>query len=173
MTDSKDERTGSLGFVSRLVFLGFSICMFNGCATLIFDRYDKVNIVTEPAGVEIYDSEGFNIGIAPVQIPLKRLPRQHITLRMDGYVDTTVVMSTSINPWATALFLMQAKEFTNMSPGPGIYGKLVIANALLIQASDILLGGIFKKNDNPYVVQMKKRSTSLTLTSVETDHSGH
>ena len=86
-------------FLSRLVLLGLSICMFTGCATLIFDRYDKVDIVTEPAGVEIYDSEGFNIGIAPVQIPFKRLPQQHLTLRMDGYVDTTVVMSTSINPW--------------------------------------------------------------------------
>ena len=159
--------------LSRLVFLGLSICTFNGCATLVFDRYDKVDIVTQPTGVEIYDSEGFNIGITPVQIPFKRLPRQHLTLRKDGYVDTTVVMSTSINPWATALFLMQAKKFTNISPGPGIYGKLVIAAALLIPASDILLGGIFKKNDNPYVVQMKKRSTSLTLTSVETSHSSH
>ena len=173
MTDSKDERTGSLGFVSRLVFLGFSICMFNGCATLIFDRYDKVNIVTEPAGVEIYDSEGFNIGITPVQIPLKRLPRQHLTLRMGGYVDTTVVMSTSLNLWATALFLMQAREATKIFPGPGIYGKFTIAEALLHPASDILLGGIFKKRDNPYVIKMKKRSTSSTLTSVEIHHSGH
>ena len=159
--------------LSRLVFLGLSICSFNGCATLIFDRYDKVDIVTEPAGVEIYDSEGFNIGITPVQIPFKRLPRQHLTLRMDGYVDTTVVMSTSINPWPVALLLVQAGQFRNISPGPGIYGKLVIAEILLTQVADILLGGIFKKNDNPYVVRMKKTSTISTLTSVETNHSGH
>ena len=159
--------------LSRLVFIGLSICTFTGCATLIFDRYDKVDIVTEPAGVEIYDSEGFNIGITPVQIPFKRLPRQHLTLRKDGYVDTTVVMSTSINPWATALLLVQAKQITNISPGPTIYGKLVIAEFLLTPVADILLGGIFKKNDNPYVVRMKKRSTSSTLTSVETSHSSH
>ena len=79
-------------FLSRLVILGLSIYMFAGCATVIFDRYDKVDIVTEPAGVEIYDREGFNIGIAPVQIPFKRLPQQHLTLRMDDYVDTTTLM---------------------------------------------------------------------------------
>ena len=160
MTDSKDERTGSLGFVSRLVFLGFSICTFNGCATLVFDRYDKVAIVTEPAGVEIYDSEGFNIGITPVQIPFKRLPRQHLPLRMDGYVDTTVVMSTSINPWSAVPYLAYYKEFRNISPGRGIYGKLVIAEVLLTQVADILLGGIFKKNDNPYVVRIKRQAQS-------------
>ena len=49
--------------LSRLVFIGLCICTFTGCATLIFDRYDKVDIVTQPTGVEIYDSEGFNIGI--------------------------------------------------------------------------------------------------------------
>ena len=160
--------------LSRLVFLGLSICTFNGCATLVFDRYDKVAIVTEPAGVEIYDSEGFNIGITPVQIPFKRLPRQHLTLRKDGYVDTTVVMSTSINPWPAALLLVQAGQFRNISPGLGIYGKLVIAVPLLFtQVADILLGGIFKKNDNPCVVRMKKTSAISTLTSVETNHSGH
>ena len=160
-------------FLSRLVLLGLSICMFTGCATLIFDRYDKVDIVTEPVGVEIYDSEGFNIGIAPVQIPFKRLPQQHLTLRMDDYVDTTIVMSTSINPWATALFLVEAKEITNMSPSPTIYGTLLVAEALIFLASDILLGGVFKKNDAPYIVRMKKRSTSSTLTSIDTNHSGH
>ena len=159
--------------LSRLVFIGLSICTFTGCATLIFDRYDKVDIVTEPAGVEIYDSEGFNIGITPVQIPFKRLPRQHLTLRMDGYVDTTVVMSTSINPWSAVPYLAYYKEFRNISPGPGIYGKSVIAGVLLTSVVDVLLGGIFKKNDNPYVVRMKKRSTSSTLTSVETNHSSH
>ena len=159
--------------LSRLVFLGLSICIFNGCATLVFDRYDKVDIVTEPAGVEIYDSEGFNIGITPVQIPFKRLPRQHLTLRKDGYVDTTVVMSTSVNLWSGVPYLAYYMEFRNISPGSGIYGKSVIAGVLLNPVVDVLLGGIFKKNDNPYVVRMKKRSTSSTLTSVETNHSSH
>ena len=62
--------------LGRLVCMGLSICTFTGCATLIFDRYDKVDIITEPMGVAIYDKEGFNIGITPVQIPFKRLPRQ-------------------------------------------------------------------------------------------------
>jgi|GEM_PF-2194454 hypothetical protein len=159
--------------LSRLVFIGLSICTFTGCATLIFDRYDKVDIVTQPTGVEIYDSEGFNIGITPVQIPFKRLPRQHLTLRKDGYVDTTVVMSTSINPWGTALFLVEAKEITNMSPSPTIYGTFLVAEALFIIVSDFVLGGVFKKNDTPYIVRMKKRSTSSTLTSIDTNHSGH
>ena len=159
--------------LSRLVFIGLSICTFNGCATLVFDRYDKVAIVTEPAGVEIYDSEGFNIGITPVQIPFKRLPRQHLTLRKDGYVDTTVVMSTSVNLWSGVPYLAYYMEFRNISPGSGIYGKSVIAGVLLNPVVDVLLGGIFKKNDNPYVVRMKKRSTSSTLTSVETNHSSH
>ena len=159
--------------LSRLVFLGLSICTFTGCATLIFDRYDKVDIVTEPAGVEIYDSEGFNIGITPVQIPFKRLPRQHLTLRKDGYVDTTVVMSTSVNLWSGVPYLAYYMEHGNMSPGSGIYGKLIIAEVLLTPVADILLGGIFKKNDNPYVVRMKKRSTRSTLPSVETSHSSH
>ena len=159
--------------LSRLVFIGLSICTFTGCATLIFDRYDKVDIVTQPTGVEIYDSEGFNIGITPVQIPFKRLPRQHLTLRKDGYVDTTVVMSTSVNLWSGVPYLAYYMEFRNISPGSGIYGKSVIAGVLLTPVVDVLLGGIFKKNNKPHVVRMKKRSTSSTLTSVETSHSSH
>ena len=157
----------------RFVFIGLSFCIFNGCATLVFDRYDEVDIVTEPAGVEIYDSEGFNLGITPVQIPFKRFPRQHLILRKDGYVDTTVVMSTSINRWAVLPFLAYYQEFKNISPGPGIYGKVVIAEALLYPVADILLGGTFKKNDNPYVVRMKKRSTSSTATGVKANYSSY
>ena len=57
--------------LSRLVFLGLSICSFNGCATLIFDRYDKVDIVTQPTGVEIYDSEGDRMPfIGPLKVRL-------------------------------------------------------------------------------------------------------
>ena len=140
----------------RFVFIGLSFCTFNGCATLVFDRYDEVDIVTEPAGVEIYDSEGFNLGITPVQIPFKRLPRQQLILRKDGYVDTTVVMSTSINRWATLPFLASIGNGT-----------------LVMPVADILLGGIFKKNDNPYVVRMKKRSTSSTATGVKTSSSSY
>ena len=157
----------------RFVFIGLSFCTFNGCATLVFDRYDEVDIVTEPAGVEIYDSEGFNLGITPVQIPFKRLPRQQLILRKDGYVDTTVVMSTSINRWAVLPFLAYYQEFENISPGPGIYGKVVIAEVLLYPVADVFLGGIFKKNDNPYVVRMKKRSTSSTATGVKTSSSSY
>ncbi len=159
--------------LSRLVIIGLSICTFTGCATLIFDRYDKVDIVTQPTGVGIYDSEGFNIGITPVKIPFKRLPRQHLTLRKDGYVDTTVVMSTSVNLWSGVPYLAYYMEFRNISPGSGIYGKSVIAGVLLNPVVDVLLGGIFKKNDNPYVVRMKKKSTSSALTSVGTNHSSH
>ena len=100
--------------------------------------------------------------------------RAAITFRKEGYVDTTVVMSTSINPWPAALLLVQAGQFRNISPGLGIYGKLVIAVPLLFtQVADILLGGIFQKNDNPHVVRMKKTSAISTLTSVERNHSGH
>ena len=129
--------------------------------------------MTQPNGVEIYDSEGFNIGITPVQIPFKRLPRQHVTLRKDGYVDTTVVMSTSVNLWSAVPYLAYHMEFRNISPGSVIYGKSGIAGVLLTPVVDALLGGIFKKNDNPYVVRMKKRSTRSTLPSVETSHSSH
>ncbi len=157
----------------RIVFIGLSICTFNGCATLIFDRYDKVDMVTEPAGVEIYNKEGFNIGITPVQIPFKRLPRQHLTLRKDGYVDITIVMSTSINPWSAVPYFAYYQEFGNISPGPGIYGKSVIAGVLLTPVVDVLLGGIFKKKVKPRVVRMKKRSTNSALTRVETSDSYH
>ena len=135
-------------------------CVLNGCATLIFDRYDKVDIATEPAGVEIYDSDGFNIGITPAKIPLKRFPRQRLILRKAGYVDSTVVMSNSINPWSAVPYLAYYQEHRNISPGSGVYGKLVIAEILLMPVADILLGGIFKKSDNPYVVRMKKSITS-------------
>ena len=144
--------------------IGFITCIFTGCATLIFDRYDKVYIVTEPMGVAIYDKEGFNIGITPVQIPFKRLPRQQLTLKKNGYVDTTIVMSTSVNPWAGLLFLFYAKEF---SGGSGTPNPLVTAYGYLFPASDALLGGAFKKRDGPYVVRMRNNSADPMPKSIE------
>ncbi|HIL10394.1 MAG TPA: hypothetical protein EYG11_16965 [Candidatus Latescibacteria bacterium] len=129
--------------------------------------------MTAPEGVEIYDSQGFNIGITPVQIALKRLPRQHFTLRKDGYIDSTIVMSTSINLWSTLIYLMYYKENSGISPGSGIYGKLTIANVLLAPIADILLGGIFKKNDKPYVVHMKKTDVNPALTDKEDRKTGY
>ena len=144
--------------------IGFITCIFTGCATLIFDRYDKVDIVTEPTGVAIYDKEGFNIGITPVQIPLKRLPRQQLTLKKNGYVDTTIVMSTSVNPWAALTFLFYAKEF---SGGSGSPNPLFTASGYLFAASDALLGGAFKKSDEPYVIRMKNNSADPIPKSIE------
>tara|TARA_B100001115_G_C15727083_1_gene353931 strand:+ start:416 stop:868 length:453 start_codon:yes stop_codon:yes gene_type:complete len=129
--------------------IGFITCIFTGCATLIFDRYDKVDIVTEPMGVAIYDKEGFNIGITPVQIPFKRLPRQQLTLKKNGYVDTTIVMSTSVNPWAALPFLFFLPE------------------SILYIAPDALLGGTFKKSDGPYVIRMKNNSADPMPKSIE------
>ena len=137
--------------------IGFITCIFTGCATLIFDRYDKVDIVTEPIGVAIYDKEGFNIGITPVQIPFKRLPRQQLTLKKSGYVDTTIVMSTSIDPWAALPFFL----------GNSTLGGGVALPILLSSASDALLGGIFNKRDRPYVVRMKNNSTNPMPKSIE------
>ena len=150
--------------LGRLVCIGFSICTFTGCATLIFDRYDKVDIITEPMGVAIYDKEGFNIGITPVQIPFKRLPRQQLTLKKNGYVDTTIVMSTSVNPWSGLLFLFYAME---LSGGSGSPNPLVTAYGYLFPASDALLGGAFKKRDGPYVVRMRNNSADPMPKSIE------
>ena len=129
--------------------IGFITCIFTGCATLIFDRYDKVNIVTEPMGVAIYDKEGFNIGITPVQIPLKRLPRQQLTLKKNGYVDTTIVMSTSVNPWAALPILF------------------FLPHSIMYIAPDALLGGTFKKSDGPYVIRMENNSADPMPKSIE------
>ena len=148
----------------RFVCIGLTICTFTGCATLIFDRYDKVGIITEPRGVAIYDKEGFNIGITPVQIPFKRLPRQQLTLKKNGYVDTTIVMSTSVNPWAALPFLFYAMEF---SGGSGPRNPLFTAYDLLFTASDALLGGAFKKSDGPYVVRMRNNSADPMPKSIE------
>ena len=150
-----------------LACLGFSVCALNGCASLVFDRYDTVDIMTAPEGVEIYDSQGFNVGITPVQIALKRFPGQEFTLRKDGYSDSTIAISTSINPWSTLIYFMYYLEHRNISPGPGIYGKFLIAQVLLTPIADSLLGGIFKKNDKPYAVHMKKTDIIPTLTDNE------
>ena len=140
--------------LGRLACIGLSICTFTGCASLIFDRYDKVDIVTEPMGVAIYDKEGFNIGITPVQIPLKRLPSQQLTLKKKGYADTTIVMSTSIDPWAALPFFLGNS-------------MLVRGAALPILFLDALLGGIFNKRDRPYVVRMKNNSVNPMPKSIE------
>ena len=150
--------------LGRLACIGLSICTFTGCATLIFDRYDKVDIITEPLGVAIYDKEGFNIGITPVQIPFKRLPRQQLTLKKNGYVDTTIVMSTSVNPWSGLLFLFYAREF---SGGSGPPNRWITTYDLLFTASDALLGGAFKKRDGPYVVRMRNNSADPMPKSIE------
>ena len=130
--------------LSRLLFFGLCISTISGClpATLVFGRHDKVAISTEPAGVAIYDREGFNIGITPAKLPLKRFPNQSLTFRLDGYEDTTVVMSRRINEWAAPMCLFQLIEF-------GVPGLLFIY-------ADGRLGGLFKKSPNSLLLKMRE-----------------
>ena len=123
----------------RFLIFGLYILTLNGCAaTMVFERYHTVEIRTEPAGASIYDHEGFNIGVTPLEIPLKRNKVQHLTLRKGGYTDRDIVMSRSINRWAFPLYLPVL--FTE-SPGEGL---------IWLVGSDVIGGGIFKKGSNYY-----------------------
>lgn len=129
--------------LSRLLFFGLCISI-SGCypATLVFGRHDNVAISTEPFGVAIYDREGFNIGITPVKLPLKRFPNQSLTFRLDGYADTTVVMSRKIN-LSAAPFLSLGALFG------GPFGVFIVG-------VDGVLGGFFKKSPNPLLLKMRE-----------------
>ena len=61
--------------LGRLACIGLSICTFTGCATLIFDRYDKVDIKTSPT-----------VGFAG-----------HIPFLWNKYVDATATVG--FNKW--------------------------------------------------------------------------
>jgi len=85
----------------------YVICMviFSGCAaTLAFGRYQTVEFSTEPSGASIYDEDGFQIGITPVKIPLKRNRVQQLTIKKDGYHSAELVMTRTINEKALPSF---------------------------------------------------------------------
>ena len=105
--------------------------IFSGCpATLAFGRYQTVEFSTEPSGASIYDEDGFNIGISPVKIPLKRNRVQQLTIEKDGYHSAELVMTRTINEKALPVFLLPL---------------LASPDALIYNVCDIVGGGVFKK----------------------------
>ena len=136
--------------LGRLLLLGLCVGTSSGCANLIFGRYEKVDIVTEPSGVAIYDSEGFNVGMSPVEIPLKRRPRQQLTFRKEGFFDTTVVMSSTVNIASIPVIGLS----TLISGGINNDTELTLS---------YFRGGMFKKRSTQFVIRMEHENVRENL----------
>ncbi|MBU09451.1 MAG: hypothetical protein CME13_15970 [Gemmatimonadetes bacterium] len=135
----------------------YVICMviFSGCpATLAFGRYQTVEFSTEPSGASIYDEDGFNIGITPVKIPLKRKRVQQLTIKKDGYHSAEIVMKRTINEKALPVFLL----------------PLASPDALIYNICDIVGGGVFKKRQpirHLTLQRLEADSTSSRSTTIQ------
>ena len=120
---------------------------FSGCAaaTLLKGRYQTVQFTSEPSGASIYDEDGFNIGITPVQVPLKRNSVQQLTIKTDGYYDTKIKMGRTFNTLAIPVLLLPV---------------LLTPDAVFYTIFDVIGGGIFKKKPSAVHMILKKAEYS-------------
>ena len=115
---------------------------FSGCAaTLLKGRYQTVQFTSEPSGANIYDENGFNIGITPIQIPLKRNRVQELTIKKDGYYDSKIKIGRTFSALALPVILLPV---------------LLTPDAVYYTIFDIVGGGVFKKKPSAVYLTLKK-----------------
>ena len=128
--------------VYTAILLFVAAFSFSGCAaTLLKGRYQTVQFTSEPSGASIYDEDGFNIGITPVQVPLKRKSVQQLTIKADGYYDTKIKMGRTFNTLAIPVLLLPV---------------LLTPDAVFYTIFDVIGGGIFKKKPSAVHMILKK-----------------
>jgi hypothetical protein len=84
----------------NFVFVAFSalnILMLSSCASVIDGSTQVVVFTSTPAGAEVI-LDGQAIGITPLTAELERSGSKLVTVRMNGYNDQVIVMSTEFNP---------------------------------------------------------------------------
>jgi len=133
--------------VYTAILLFVAAFSFSGCAaaTLLKGRYQTVQFTSEPSGASIYDEYGFNIGITPVQVPLKRKSVQQLTIKADGYYDTKIKMGRTFNTLAIPVLLLPV---------------LLTPDAVFYTIFDVIGGGIFKKKPSAVHMILKKAEYS-------------
>ena len=124
------------------IFLFVGTITLSGCAaTMVFGRYQTVEFSTEPSGASIYDENGLNIGITPVEIPLRRNGVQRLMIKKDGYHNAEIVMKRTINKLALPIFLLPLVT-AGLNP-----------DALIYNLFDVVGGGVFKKDQSaPHLI---------------------
>ena len=115
---------------------------FSGCAaTLLKGRYQTVKFTSEPSGANIYDENRFNIGITPIQIPLKRNRVQELTIKKNGYYDSKIKIGRTFSALALPVILLPV---------------LLTPDAVYYTIFDIVGGGVFKKKPSAVHLTLKK-----------------
>jgi len=80
-----------------------SLLFLNACATVAHGKYQQVPVVSNPAGAEVFTDCGNGAeskGVTPVVVKLDRkADRCVITLKKEGYDDTTAIMKRHLSGW--------------------------------------------------------------------------
>jgi len=78
--------------------LFISLFFIWNCASIVKGTKQSVSIDSNVQGAEIYFI-GAKIGVTPFAGKIKKGQNKQIVIKKDGYVDKTVILSTSIEPW--------------------------------------------------------------------------
>ena len=102
----------------------------SSCATVAHGRYQEVPVNSQPSGAAIYADCGngpANVGETPMVVKLSRkAERCIITLRKEGYEETSAILSRHLSGW--------------------VWGNLLLGDAFLVGAViDLADGAIYTR----------------------------
>jgi hypothetical protein len=86
----------------RILALGMSVLILTSCATIISGKFDKVTITSQPPNADVFiDGEKVgNTGATGNTIKVRKVYENNrtITLKKEGYNDTSFVVKQKIDP---------------------------------------------------------------------------
>lgn len=78
---------------------------FASCATICNPGPDAVPISSQPPGATVF-VDGAAVGVTPMTVILNRSGQRTILLRLAGYQDQQIALSTSFNGWFVGTLLL-------------------------------------------------------------------
>ncbi len=83
-----------------VVLLMVVLHSFNaGCMTIANGGKETISFDSTPQGANVMTMGGVSLGATPVEAILKRKKDHHITFKLEGYEDKTILVANELSPW--------------------------------------------------------------------------
>lgn len=89
----------------RYVFLLAALMTLTGCATIINGTTQEIAITSEPAGARVVVN-GFERGSTPIVLKLERDETYVMTIKKDGFEDSSLSLNKSVSGWVWGNILL-------------------------------------------------------------------
>ena len=118
----------------RALCLALSVSLGSGCATVINQTKQKVNVASTPPGAQV-QLDGANQGTTPLALQLKRKTKSYaVRLTLDGYEPYEVTLNRGVSAW--------------------LFGNAVIGG-LIGLGVDVISGGMYKLKPKEINAELK------------------